>query len=225
MSVIKENPERMRTKHRFREPATIFQPDEMACVSAVTTQVLYMTGKISSPDVDSVDKALGRNPNQPAKSNDAHLLLLQAGLTTHAVCAFDEKRFVIEGLSYLQTYYGHQWTDEHDITFPLAEIEKNQQECTRYLETLDRYTDLHTREDRTPTMDDITTLVKEKKIVDISVGDTGPICHAVLIYDVTTDDRYRVYNPDTTEYGLRIVSKGELASCFLPKEGIVAIGT
>lgn len=212
----------------WKAPVGLYQPEENACVSCVIEQVLYMAGETDQPDVAATDKAIHRQPKRMTTSLDAYFYLMDKGLQLHAINPFEDRRFITEGLPYLQEFYDEDWDAMADL-YTQEELSRRQRARETVVKRLTSYGKQFVHEVRTPEFTDINYMLSQKMLVDVTIVDPiNRTPHTTLVHDIydpgkNKPKQYAWYCPSKTDDGLTVVTEKELQSIFNPHIGIVGI--
>ncbi len=211
-----------------REPRGIDQPEHMACLSCVYTNILYAAGKVdASWSVTDSDTVLGRKPNEAISTNVFDLALFAAGFEIDYVESFSTKRFIDEGITYLREYYGDTWSgDEFDSYWTSEKVFERQQIRLAEEAEYEPYKSQFRVQERQPTIDDVKDFIDDDRFVVVSLhGSTQSVVHGALVYgwDEGVLPGFKIYKPRLDGYDGLEIHPPSLLSGLLSVEGIKAV--
>ena len=210
-----------------REPRELIQPDYGACLSCVTTNILYINNLINENwSVADTDALLGREAGETLPGEAAEIYLLDNGFMASEVGPFNTERFIAEGRDYLREYYGDLWPEPDFGTYWTDEKLRERQQIRRDIsEAFRKYGDSFVEKHEVPTLETIDEMLCDNyQVIANIVGSSHGVVHASLVYGTTDDGlRYKMYCPRKESGGIEIWSKSKFTRFWRPDEGITGV--
>jgi hypothetical protein len=213
------------TLRLVRAPLNLHMPDDWACTSCVTANLLYMFGLMDEPiSLKDVDRLNGRQSGEPDLAGGYFLTLLGYGFTLTSVTAVDASRTVDEdGYEYMKAYYIRTGDGKVPTHYTPDYYACWKERAMQYHRLVNSLSGSRVQIVEEPSVQRLFQLLEIVPAVIVPLGFSASSVHLTIAYGVEPFRKIKLYVPNHSGSTIGAYRQDYINNRFVPGEEMTGI--